>query len=341
MSLALPTDRARLVWAQSPAPPTERQVRTRPRCLSCVVPAFNEEVNLALLLPRLFELLPTCAERWEVVVVDDGSRDGSAALLEQWSQVPGFRAVLLSRNFGKEAALMAGLHAARGDVVLCMDADLQHPPEAIPSLLRAWRGGAQVVIAMRTGRADESRAKRWGTQLFYRLLNATDRFEIPPDAGDFRLMDREVVDALLALPERNRFMKGLYAWVGFDTVAVPYTVAPRASGRSRFGLRQLMRLSMAGLTAFTTWPLRAVSWAGMLMAFAAIGYGLFLIVDHFVNGHAVSGWTTIVVGLMLLSGVQLISLGVVGEYVGRIFEEVKGRPLYIVKRELGERPSGS
>ena len=161
---------------------------------------------------------------------------------------------------------------------------------------------------------------------------------MPPGAGDFRLMDREVVDALLALPERNRFMKGLYAWVGFDAVAVPYHVAPRASGKSSFTLRQLTRLSMAGLTAFTTWPLRAVSVMGVLLAFLSIGYGLYLVGEYFYYGHPISGWTTIVVGLMLLSGVQLISLGVVGEYVGRIFEEVKGRPLYIVKRAFGQRP---
>lgn len=338
MSPAVLSDRARLVWAQPPTATVDTQARIRPRRLSCIVPAFNEADSLSLLLPRLRELLPACADTWEVVVVDDGSRDASATVLEQWAQEPGFRALLLSRNFGKEAALMAGLRAATGDVVLCMDADLQHPPEAIPALLRAWRGGAQVVIAMRTDRSGDSRVKRWGTRLLYRLLNAGDRFEIPPDAGDFRLMDRAVVDALLALPERNRFMKGLYAWVGFDTVAVPYAVAPRAAGRSHFGLRQLAHLSLAGLTAFTTWPLRAVSWAGVTMAFAAIGYGLLLVLDYLLNGNSVSGWTTIVVGLMLLSGVQLISLGVVGEYVGRVFEEVKGRPLYIVKRELGERP---
>jgi glycosyltransferase involved in cell wall biosynthesis len=249
------------------------------------------------------------------------------------------RALLLSRNFGKEAALMAGLQAARGDVVLCMDADLQHPPETIPSLLRAWRGGANVVYALRRDRTDETRFKRWGTRVFYALINAADRFEMPPGAGDFRLMDRAVVDALLALPERNRFMKGLYAWVGFETVAVPYDVAPRASGKSRFGLRQLTRLSLAGITAFTTWPLRAVSMAGVVLAFVAFGYGLAVVFDYLYNGNPVSGWTTIVVSLMFLSGLQLVSLGVVGEYVGRVFEEVKGRPLYIVKRELGQPTS--
>jgi glycosyltransferase involved in cell wall biosynthesis len=314
-----------------PLPPTDK-----PRRLSCVVPAFNEAANLALLLPALRETLHGCAREWEVIVVDDGSRDGTPAVLEAWSREPGFRTITLSRNFGKEAALMAGLQAAGGDVVVTMDADMQHPPQTIPSLLRAWRGGAQVVYALRSHRGDESRAKRWGTRLFYALLNVGDRFSVPPDAGDFRLMDRRVVDALLALPERNRFMKGLYAWVGFETVAVPYDVAPRASGRTSFGLRQLARLSLVGLTAFTTWPLRAVSVAGVALALLAIGYGCFVTVSYFVTGNEVSGWTTLVVGLALLSGVQLISLGVVGEYVGRVFEEVKGRPLYVVKHSAGQ-----
>jgi polyisoprenyl-phosphate glycosyltransferase len=321
-------DPARLVW---PAPPAG----DKPPRISCVVPAFNEAANLALLLPALRVVLRDCAREWEVIVVDDGSRDGTPAVLDAWSREPGFRAITLSRNFGKEAALMAGLQAAGGEVVVTMDADMQHPPETIPSLLHAWRGGAQVVYALRTGRESESRAKRWGTRLFYALLNAGDRFAVPPDAGDFRLMDRRVVDALLALPERNRFMKGLYAWVGFETVAVPYEVAPRAAGHSHFGWRALTRLSLAGLTAFTTWPLRAVSAAGVLLALLAIGYGCFEAVNYFVTGNEVSGWTTLVVSLMLLSGVQLISLGVVGEYVGRVFEEVKRRPLFVIKRSAG------
>jgi len=269
------------------------------------------------------------------VLVDDGSTDGTPRLFESWEQRPGLRMLTLSRNFGKEAALMAGLEAAHGDVVITMDADLQHPPALIERLVALWREGADVAYAVRADRRGESRFKRWGTHLFYRLLNAADRFNVPEDAGDFRLMDRRVVDALLALPERNRFMKGLYAWVGFHSVAVPYQVQPRRRGASHFGPRQLLKLSIVGLTAFTTWPLRAVSYSGIALALLAFSYGLFLIVDYLLFGHQVSGWTTIVVGLMFLSGVQLVSLGVVGEYVGRIFEEVKGRPLYLVQRERG------
>jgi polyisoprenyl-phosphate glycosyltransferase len=231
--------------------------------------------------------------------------------------------------------LSAGLQAARGEVVVTMDADRQHSPALIPTFIEHWIAGADTVYAVRADRADEPRFKRWGTRAFYSLINTAARFEVPAGAGDFRLMDRAVVDALLALPERNRLMKGLYAWVGFKSVAVPYHPERRAHGRSRFSLPGLLRLSFDGLTAFTTWPLRAVSAAGFVLALLAFGYGGILIVDYLLYGHQVSGWTTIVVSLMLFSGIQLISLGVVGEYVGRVFEEVKARPLYVVERETG------
>jgi polyisoprenyl-phosphate glycosyltransferase len=216
-----------------------------------------------------------------------------------------------------------------------MDADLQHSPALIPSFLEHWLAGADVAYAMRENRRDESRFKRFGARCFYALVNGGDRFEVPIGAGDFRLMDRRVVDALLALPERNRFMKGLYAWVGFKAVAVPYMPEARAHGRSQFSPRRLIRLSIDGLTAFTTWPLRAVSAVGFLLALVAFMYGAYLTLSYFLYGHDINGWTTIVVSLMLFAGIQLISLGVVGEYVGRVFEEVKARPLFVVKREFG------
>jgi glycosyltransferase involved in cell wall biosynthesis len=303
--------------------------------LTCVVPCRNEAQNLARLLPLLSEVLGACCSAWEVILVDDGSTDSTALVLASWARIPGFRALQLSRNFGKEAALTAGLQAAAGDAVVMMDADLQHPPELIATFLGHWRSGADVVYAVREHRRDENLFKRLGTRCFYGLVNAADRFEVPAGAGDFRLMDRAVVDALLALPERNRFMKGLYAWVGFDTVAVPYTPAPRAHGRSHFSALRLIRLSLDGLTAFTTFPLRAVSVTGFVLALLAFGYGLYLTASYFMYGTDLGGWTTIVVSVMGFSGIQLISLGIVGEYVGRIFEEVKARPLYVIKRELG------
>ncbi|MBI3368986.1 MAG: glycosyltransferase family 2 protein, partial [Burkholderiales bacterium] len=230
--------------------------------ISCVVPCFNEARNLEQLLPLLRDTLRGLSPRWEIVLVDDGSSDETPRLLARWARQPGIRVRLLSRNFGKEAALTAGLEAARCDVVVMMDADLQHPPQLLPTLLEHWRAGADVAYAVRHDRRDEGLLKRWGARLFYRLVRTADRVPLPPDAGDFRLMDRGVVDALLALPERNRFMKGLYAWVGFDAVAVPYQPSARAQGQSSFGLRQLLRLSIDGLTAFSTWPLRVVSVIG-------------------------------------------------------------------------------
>lgn len=303
--------------------------------ISCVVPCFNEAVNIDRLLPRLRDVLAVLGGAWEIVLVDDGSTDATPQRVRAWSQSAGVRCIRLSRNFGKEAALTAGLRAARGDVVVMLDADLQHPPELIPRLLERWREGVDMVYAVRENRDDESRFKRAGTRLFYALVNAADRFDLPPDAGDFRLMDRSVVSALLALPERNRFMKGIYAWVGFNSAAVPYQPQQRASGGSRFDAWRLVQLSLDGLTGFTTWPLRAVSICGFVMALAGFAYGAYLTASYLLFGHPVSGWTTIVVCLLFFLGVQLISLGIVGEYVGRIFEEVKARPLYIVEGEWG------
>ena len=269
--------------------------------LSCVLPCRNEAQNLDQLLPRLRQVLASLVSHWEVILVDDGSTDDTPQVLARWTHEHGVCAIQLSRNFGKEAALTAGLQAARGEVVLMMDADLQHQPELLPTLLQAWRDGADVAYAVRQSRDDEGVFKRLGTHWFYALVNAADRFDVPAGAGDFRLMDRQVVDALLALPERNRFMKGLYAWVGFDAVAVPYMPAARAHGHSHFSALRLLRLSLDGLTAFTTWPLRAVSLIGFALAMLAFLYGGYLTLSYLISGHSVSGWTTIMVSLMLFA----------------------------------------
>ncbi|MDM0038963.1 glycosyltransferase family 2 protein [Variovorax sp. J22G21] len=305
------------------------------KAVSCVIPCFNEGVNLRQLLPRLEEILWATNLRWEIIVVDDGSTDDTEEVARAWCELPGFRCISLSRNFGKEAALTAGLAAATGDAVVLLDGDLQHSPGLIQKMIAQWLAGAEVVYAVREARTDESRFKQFGSSLFYRLLDTSDRFAVPKDAGDFRLMDRKVVDALMSLSERSRFMKGLYAWVGFRAVAIPYTPAPRAQGVSTFNAQRLVRLAIDGLTAFTTWPLRMVSVVGLMFALSAIGYGLYVTIDYLLFGNAVSGWTTIVVSLMFFIGVQMISTGIVGEYIARIYEEVKGRPLYVVSREHG------
>ena len=314
-------------------------LQTTPRperpSISCVVPAYNEAQNLGPMLTELTARLGQLTDRWEVVVVDDGSRDATPVAMLPWLARPGVRYVRLSRNFGKEAALTAGIDRAKGDVVLLMDADLQHPVSLVPQMLNAWRNGADMVCAVRASRAEEGWLKRVGTSVFYWVVNQGAAVPLPVDAGDFRLMDRRVADALRALPERNRFMKGLYAWVGFDTVTIPYTPAERHAGRSSFSLRHLSRLAFTGVTAFTNAPLRLWSALGMAIALLSLGYGLWIVVEYFLYGNAVPGWATLVCSMAFFSGVQLLSIGILGEYVGRIFDEVKQRPVYLVGSDSG------
>lgn len=302
--------------------------------LTVVMPAYNEAAVLHETLQGVIDTLNRLAVRWEIVVVDDGSRDATPALMAH--PAAGLRYLRLSRNFGKEAALTAGLAHARGDVVVLMDADGQHPAELLPTMLQAWREGADAVCAVRQSRDDESRFKRWGTQAFYRLVNAGSPVPITADAGDFRLLDRRVVQALNALPERNRFMKGLYAWVGFRTLNIPYSPRPRLHGQSSFSALRLARLALTGITAFSNLPLRVWSAVGALLALLSLGYGGWVVVDRLLFGHPVPGWTTLAAGLMFSSGLQLLSVGVLGEYIGRIFDEVKQRPVFVVGHDSGE-----
>jgi glycosyltransferase involved in cell wall biosynthesis len=241
----------------------------------------------------------------------------------------------LSRNFGKEAALTAGLDAARGEVVVLMDSDGQHPVSLVSEMLKRWREGSDVVYAIRRTRDDQSALHAGLTGLFYKLINTGNRVKIPAHAGDFRLMDRRVVDALKQLPERNRFMKGLYAWVGFASTAIDYEPLPRAAGESSFGLRGSFALALTGVLAFSIAPLRALTLTGLTLAMVAIGYGLWVVAEYFMWGIDVPGYATLVVGLMFFSGIQLLSIGILAEYVGRIYEEVKQRPMYLVSHQWG------
>jgi len=313
-----------------------RRVLTSGVTLSCVIPCLNEAENLRVLIPELITVLGSLVASHEIIVVDDGSTDDTARLLVEWAaREPSLVYVQLSRNFGKEAALTAGIEAARGDVVVCMDADMQHPPALIPVMLERWKQGVEMVYAVRADRQDETLFKRAGTRLFYRLMRTSGGLEVPPNAGDFRLMDRCVVEALLELPERDRFMKGLFAWVGFQSEPLSYDPPDRLHGVTRFKPLRLFRLAVDGLTAFTTWPLRIMSLAGVLLSLASFTYGLIVVLSHLLWGDPVQGWTTLITVILFFAGVQLIAVGVLGEYISRIFSEVKQRPVYLVRRRHG------
>jgi len=322
----------------SASSPTAVPPRPTQPSLSCVIPAHNEAGNLPVLLELLTNQLPLMSPSWEILVVDDGSHDETVIALLPWLTRPGVVCLQLSRNFGKEAALGAGLDHARGDVVFTLDADLQHPVELLPHMLQAWREGADMVYAVRRDRRDESAIKRIGTRMFYALMKLGSSIEIPPNAGDFRLLDRCVVDAVCSLPERTRFMKGLYAWVGFRSRSIDFDPPARFKGNSDFGLKALLSLAASGITAFSNLPLRLGSALGTLLALFAIGYGIWVVIAHFTQGHDVPGWATIVAGLMFFSGIQLLTIGILGEYLGRVYDEVKRRPRYLVARRLGHSP---
>lgn len=304
--------------------------RTTLPVLSVVVPAYNEAGALASTLDMIARHLAALVPHYEIVVVDDGSRDATAQIAADCAKRLPVTLVRFSRNFGKEAAISAGLQHARGDVVVCMDADGQHSADLLGTMLTHWREGWDMVYAVRADRAQQGLFNQIGSKLFYRMMNMGGRLDIPPNAGDFRLMDRRVVDALLALPERQRFMKGMYAWVGFRSIGIPYTPLPRAAGETTFNRLNLMRLAWTGLTSFSVLPLRMASLIGLLLSSIAFAYGLYIVVEKMLLGVDVPGWPTVVVSIMFFSGVQLLFIGVLGEYLARVYEEVKGRPPYVV-----------
>jgi len=304
--------------------------------ISCVIPAYNEARSLGALVPDILNALLALSEQIELIVVDDGSRDDTMAVMHSLcARYPQVSYLKLSRNFGKEPALTAGMDVAQGDVVILMDADGQHPVSLLPEMVAQWRAGFDVVYAVRSTREDQSGLQIKLTGWFYKLVNLGNRVKIPANAGDFRLMDRKVVAALKRLTERNRFMKGLYAWVGFNSTAIDYQPLPRTDGKSNFGLRGSLSLAFTGILAFSIAPLRALTLTGFLLSVLALGYGLWVVGEYFISGIAVPGYATIVVGMMFFSGIQLLSIGILAEYVGRIFEEVKQRPNYLVSQRLG------
>lgn len=301
--------------------------------LSFVIPAFNEEGNITQTIRQVCAEASRLVPTFEVIIVDDGSTDATFTKACTMSNRLPVRVLRLSRNFGKEQAIMAGLQASVGAAVVILDADLQEPLCHLETMLRHRADGYEMIYAVRADRKDESMAKRVFTKAFYTLLNMGADADVPADARDFRLMDRKVVDALCALPERNRFMKGLYGWVGFRSLAIPIVLRPRGSGRSKFGFRGLLRLGLTGLTSFTAWPLRVWTGVGMVIALASIVFGIWIAIRTIVFGIDVPGWASVVVAVSLLGGVQLLSVGILGEYLARVFTEVKARPGFIVAEE--------
>ena len=311
------------------------QIRPSNFSLSIVVPAYNEANHLVDFIHAVQKTALSITNRIEIIIINDGSKDNTPEIARELAKGPGIRFLNLSRNFGKEAALSAGLDYAKGDAVVLIDSDFQHPLEKLPEMAQLWLSGYDMVYGVIADRENESFLKRLGTKSFYALMSHGADVAIPQNAGDFRWLDRKVVDALKNLPERNRFMKGLYAWVGFKSVAIPFTPADRAGGVSSFSFKSLTKLALSGLTAFSTLPLRVWTFVGTFISLAAIAYGLFVAIETMIYGNPVGGWPTLTVGLMLFSGIQLLSIGILGEYIGRIFNEVKRRPLYIVAEDQG------
>jgi glycosyltransferase involved in cell wall biosynthesis len=306
--------------------------------LSVVVPVKNEEAAILPFVERVSAILDDIAmnQSWEILFVDDGSTDATLAAIVAANQTERrVRALSLSRNFGKEAALTAGLDYARGRAVIPMDVDMQDPPEMLPEMVAKWLDGYEMVFGVRRSRSQDSIAKRLTAGLYYRAHNAVSKDKIPANAGDFRLLDRKVVEVIRALPERNRFMKGLFAWAGFKQIAVEYDRVERETGRSKFSYWKLWTLALDGITSASTVPLRIWSYVGAVVALFAIGYASVLALDTMLFGNPVPGYASIMVSVLFLGGIQLISLGVLGEYVGRILTETKQRPLYVVRDTVG------
>jgi len=304
--------------------------------LSIVVPIFNETLNLDGFFARLVPVLEGLGEPFEILCIDDGSKDDSAAKLAARAIAdPRLKLLVFSRNFGKEAALSAGLANARGDAVIPIDADLQHPPELIPDMVAKWREGFDVVYAVRRSRTGQGLASRLQAKAFYWVFDKLSDVPLPREVGDFRLLDRKVVDAINAMPERTRFMKGIFAWVGFRQTGLPYTQEVRQHGETSFNMMRLFRFAFDGLVAFSDMPLRIWTVIGSVVSGFAFFYIVVRLVRTLLYGIDVPGYESIIVTILFLGGVQLITLGIIGHYLGRVFNEVKGRPLYIIRERHG------
>lgn len=314
--------------------------------VSLVVPVFNEQEVLGTFFDRASKALGALDGcRYEIIFIDDGSRDSSFAQLASYASVnPHVTVLKFSRNFGHQIAISAGIDHARGDCVAIIDADLQDPPEVVADMVAAWRNGFDVVYGVRSDRAGETRFKLWTASLFYRLLARLTNVHIPANVGDFRLMSRRVVDEVRNLREKDRFVRGLVSWVGFRQTGVTYKRDARYAGTTKYPFRKMLKFSFDGITSFSTLPLKFATWMGSAAALLAVLYLLSVFVQKLL-GYTVEGWATIMVALLFLGSVQLICLGIIGEYIGRIFNEVKPRPMYVLEEKIGQtcdpRQSGS
>jgi polyisoprenyl-phosphate glycosyltransferase len=300
--------------------------------LSVVVPAYNEKEVLPVFHRRLSDVLDSMEVDIEIIYVNDGSTDNTISVLNTIREDDPRVAILdLSRNFGKEAAMTAGLDYAHGDAVVVIDADLQDPPELIPEFLKHWQKGYDVVYAQRIAREGETMMKRATARIFYRLMQKVGRVKIPEDTGDYRLLSRRAVESLKQLREQHRFMKGLFAWIGYPQKGVPYQRDPRYAGKTKWNYWRLWNFAIEGITSFTTTPLKLATYLGLFTATGAFVYGLYFIIKTLILGNPVPGYPSLLVIILFLGGVQLVALGIIGEYLGRMFNESKNRPLYFLK----------
>jgi glycosyltransferase involved in cell wall biosynthesis len=307
-------------------------VESRKR-IAIVIPAYNEEDNVEIAYKRLKEVLDSTNYDYELIFVDDGSKDNTLSkLLKLYEKDKKVKVISLSRNFGKEIALSAGLDYVDADAVIPFDVDLQDPPEIIPKLIAKFEEGYDVVNAVRIKREGETFLKRFTSKAFYKIINILSDIEIAQDVGDFRLISKAALNAVKQIRERKRFMKGIFAWVGFKTTSVYYERAPRHAGKTKWNYFKLINLAIEGITSFSIAPLRLASLLGLFVSFVAFLYAMWIIIQKLVYGNPVKGYPSIMVAILFLGGVQLITIGIIGEYVGRIYEEVKQRPLYIVKK---------
>ncbi len=302
--------------------------------LSFVIPVYNEKDNIELFIKELLTFIKQHQLNAEAIFVDDGSQDGSANIIASHAD-PLIKLIQLSRNFGKEAALFAGLEHATGDATILMDADLQHPFSLVEQFIHHWQQGIDVVYAIRKNRENEHWLKRVPTKIFYHMLKYSTDVSIPPNAGDFRILSKRARQALLTCDERNLFMKGLYAWVGFQSLGIPYTVPERAYGKSQWNYKSLTELAITGITSFSNIPLRVWSLIGFAISALAMTYAGFIIVKTLLFGSDAPGFATLIVAIMFLGGIQLLSIGILGEYLAKVFNEVKKRPRYIIAHTRG------